>query len=153
MKKILPLILLFYFILLCKPILAQITLGTSPYVQNFDGISTGLPTGFTVRTGATATALGTAATLTAIPGNSTTNWSNTGGGFRNYASANGLISSTPVATQTVANDRALGVRQTGSLGDPGAAFVVQLANTNMRTGFSLSFQLQSVDASSPRTTT
>ena len=36
-----------------------INLSTSPYIQNFDGIGTILPTGITVRTGATATVMGT----------------------------------------------------------------------------------------------
>jgi hypothetical protein len=118
-------------------------------VQDFDGIRNGLPTGFTVRTGATATTLGAAATLTSTA----TVWNNTTGAFKNYASADGLTSAASTTDQSGSTDRSLGLRQTGSLGDPGGAFVMQLANTNMRTGFSLSFKLQSLDASSPRTTT
>ncbi len=149
MKKNLPILLLFYFILLGKTLFAQVTLGTSPFVQNFDGIASGLPAGFTVRTGATATALGTAATLTTAA----TVWSNTTGAFKNVASADGLTSTASTTDQNTSADRSLALRQTGTLGDPGGAFVLQLANTNSRTGFSLSFKLQSLDASSPRVAT
>jgi len=106
-----------------------------------------LPAGFTIRTGATAAALGTAATLTTAP----TAWSNTTGAFKNVASATNLTATASASDQSGAANRALGLRQTGTVGDPGGAFVVQLANTNMRTGFKLSFKLQSLDASSPRT--
>jgi len=147
MKKIYLFFLLFCFILVCKPVFAQITLGTGSYAQSFDGIGTALPTGFTIRTGATAAALGTAATLTTAP----TAWSNTTGAFKNVASATNLTATTSASDQSGAVNRALGLRQTGTVGDPGGAFVMQLANTNMRTGFRLSFKLQSLDASSPRT--
>ncbi|MEJ7662825.1 MAG: choice-of-anchor J domain-containing protein [Hymenobacter sp.] len=130
---------------------AQATLGTSPYVENFDNLASGLPTGFSVYTAATATSLGTAPTaaqLLLTPG-ATTSWTNTGGGFKNYASATGLPNSTPTAAQTTATNRALGVRQTGSFGDGanvGPAFVFQVANTTGKTDFALSFKLQSLDS-------
>ncbi|GGF06630.1 hypothetical protein GCM10011383_17120 [Hymenobacter cavernae] len=127
---------------------AQVTLATSPYVETFDGIGSGLPTGFTVRTGATTTMLGTTATLTTAK----TAWNNTSGAFKNLASATGLTAASTTAEQDASTNRALGVRQTGSLGDPGAAFVFQLANTNGRTDFKLNFLLQSLDPSSPRVT-
>ncbi len=147
MKKKLQILLLFPLIFYYKPLLAQINLGTSgSYVQNFDAIGTGLPTGFTVRTGATNSAIGTTATLTTAA----TAWSNTSGAFKNLASADALTSTASTTDQAGAADRSLGLRQTGTLGDPGGAFVVQLANTNMRTGFKLSFKLQSLDAASPR---
>ena len=57
------------------------------------------------------------------------------------------------STQNAAADRALSVRQTAALGDPGAAFVAQIANTTGYQSFSLAFQLQSLDASSQRATT
>ena len=130
---------------------AQATLGTSPYVENFNNLASGLPAGFSVYTGATATALGTAPTaaqLILAPGAATA-WTNTGGGFKNYASATGLPNSTPTATQTTAPNRALGVRQTGSFGDGanvGPAFVFEVADTKGKTDFALSFQLQSLDS-------
>jgi hypothetical protein len=127
---------------------AQAALGTSPYLETFDGLANGLPTGFRIYSGATASSLGTAATLTTAA----TAWNNTAGAFKNFASAD--IGSTATSTaQTAATDRALGVRQTGSFGDPGASFVFQVANTTGRTDFALSFKLQSLDAASPRTTT
>ncbi|MGI4749814.1 MAG: gliding motility-associated C-terminal domain-containing protein [Janthinobacterium lividum] len=149
MKKNLRFILIFLFVLLCKPVFAQIILGTSgSYVQTFDAIGSGLPVGFTVRSGATASSNGTTSTLTTAA----TAWSNTTGAFKNYASADALTSTASSADQSGATDRSLGLRQTGTLGDPGGAFVAQLLNTTMRTGFKLSFKLQSLDASSPRAT-
>ena len=124
--------------------------GTS-YTENFDGLANGLPAGFGVYTGATATSLGTAATPTLTPA-AFTYWTNASAGFKNYASAN-LGSSTTTATQLTAADRALGVRQTAAVGDPGASFVFQVANTTNRAAFTLNFKLQSLDASSARVTT
>lgn len=128
---------------------AQATLGTSPYTETFDNLGSGLPTGFGVYTAATASALGTAATAPTAQAL----WGDTGGGFKNFASADGLTSSASAADQSAATDRALGVRQTGGVGDPGAAFTFQVANTTGKTDFSLSFKLQSLDAASPRVTT
>lgn len=131
---------------------AQVVLGTSPYTQTFDGIGTALPAGWTVRTGASSTVLGTTATYTNAPG-TTTAWTNTGGGFKNFASADGLTSSTPTATQTSASDRSLGVRQV-TASDVGAAFVMQLSSTSGYENFSMTFELQSLDAgTAPRVAT
>ncbi|MBD2768109.1 choice-of-anchor J domain-containing protein [Hymenobacter sp. BT664] len=134
---------------------AQATLDTSPYTETFDNLASGLPTGFGVYIGATASSLGsapTAAQLILTPG-STTTWGATGAGFKNFASATGLTATASTANQTAATNRALGVRQTGTFGDPGAAFVFQAANTTGKTDFALSFKLQSLDNSSTRTTT
>ncbi|WP_229201883.1 endonuclease/exonuclease/phosphatase family protein [Arsenicibacter rosenii] len=126
----------------------EIVLTGGSYTQNFDGIGTQLPTGWSVRTGATATGLGSTQLLTVAP----TLWNNTGGSFKNLASGDiGLSAST--TDQGNATDRALGVRQSGSLGDPGAAFTAKLARTTGFQSFSLTFKLQSLDASSPRVTT
>ena len=137
---------------------AQATLGTSPYVENFDGLASGLPTGFSVYTNASATSLGTTPTtaqLILTPG-STTAWGASGAGFKNFASANAINSRATSATQAAVSNRALGVRQTGSFGDgtstatpptgAGPAFVFQLANTSGKTDFALSFKLQSLDS-------
>lgn len=152
---------------------AQATLGTSPYVENFDGLANGLPTGFSVYTSTstastTSTSLGTpptAAQLILTPNASTTLWTSSGAGFKNYASATGLHSKATSAVQLAATNRALGVRQTSSFGDitanttagtpanPGTAFVFQAANTTGKTDFALSFKLQSLDSTSARTTT
>ncbi|MBO3270870.1 T9SS-dependent choice-of-anchor J family protein [Hymenobacter defluvii] len=132
---------------------AQITLTGSSFTENFDQIGTGLPAGFSVRTGAKAGALGDAATLTTAA----TAWNNTSGAFKNFASATGLTSAADATAQNASTNRALGVRQTGSFADgstnAGPAFVFQVANTSARTGFKLNFLLQSLDATSTRTTT
>ncbi|RDC58498.1 hypothetical protein DU508_00385 [Pedobacter chinensis] len=141
-------LLLILILLVSFPVFAQVTLTTSPYVENFDGIGTGLPAGFTVRTGADANALGATAALTTAA----TVWNNTTGAFKNFASATAGAAAT-TATQNASTDRALGVRQTAAIGDPGAAFVFQIDNTTAKTGFKLSFDLQSLDAGSSRLTT
>ncbi|MGI4741353.1 MAG: choice-of-anchor J domain-containing protein [Janthinobacterium lividum] len=131
-----------------------VTLTGNSYTETFDNLSAGLPTGFSVYTG-TSTSLGTAPTaaqLILTPGTATA-WASTTGGFKNFASADALPSSATTAQQTAATDRALGVRQTGSLGDPGAAFVFQAANTTGKTDFALTFKLQSLDATVTRVAT
>ena len=123
--------------------LAQVTLGASPYTENYNGIGGGLPIGWTVRTAASASNLGTTSTLVT----NATAWNSSTGNFRNVASATGLTSSSSATLQNGSTDRALAVRQTGSLGDPGAAFVLQLNNTTGLHNFSMSFKLQSLDGS------
>lgn len=142
--------LLVSFVILAGNAMAQLTLpASSPYTQNFDGIGTSLPTGWTARTGATATNLGTSTSHTAAA----TGWGDNAGAFKNFASADGLTSTSNTAAQLGSTDRSLGVRQSGSFGDPGAAFVLQLANTTGKTSFNLSFKLQSLDTAATRTTT
>jgi gliding motility-associated-like protein len=144
------LLLFTLFLLFSSHLYAQVTLTTSPYNEDFSTIGTALPNGFTVRTGATASNLGTSATLTTAA----TFWNNTTGAFKNFASATaGVAAATTTALQTAATDRALGLRQTGSIGDAGGAFVFQLANTTGKSGLKLNFDLQSLDASSPRVVT
>lgn len=131
---------------------SQITLSGTNYTQNFDGVGSGLPAGFRVASNATATSLGTAATFTsAIDANSP--WNSTFSGWKNVASADGLISSSNTAAQNASTDRAIGIRQSGSVADPGAALEIQLTNTTGFSNFSLSFKLQSLDITSPRVTT
>jgi hypothetical protein len=129
-----------------------ITLTTSPLLLNFDGTTPALPTGVTIRIGASATAIGTEATY-----NNANNyhWATTSSGARSYASGT-LGAGLDSATQATATNRAIGYRQTGTAGtggDPGVAFVFKLANTTGKTNFNLSFLLQSLDAASARTTT
>jgi hypothetical protein len=125
-------------------IIGLINLATSPYIQNFNGIGTGLPAGVTVRTGATASSIGTEALFATAPAT----WNSTGGGFKNFASGN----NDQGVTQSTATDRAIGIRQVTAT-DPGAGFVFQIANTSGKINFTLDFNLQSLDASSPRITT
>lgn len=138
---------------------AQVTLATSPYVETFDGLASGLPAGFSLYTNAAPTQVGTPAPLTTAP----TAWGNSGGAFKNFASATGLPRTTSSANQAAAPNRALGVRQTGSFGDgtststpptgAGPAFVFQVANTTGKTDFELNFRLQSLDSTVGRTAT
>lgn len=97
---------------------AQVTLVASPYQQNFNALTAdGLPAGWSIRSGATASALGTSPAFSA----GVLNWSNTGGNFKNVASATGLTTTSTATDQNNSTNRALAVRQTGSFGDPGAA--------------------------------
>lgn len=140
---------------------AQISLSGSSYTQNFDGIGSGLPAGWSVYTGASTTSLGTdvsSTKFTATP----VRWQATTGGFRNSASADAFTLATYTtdsAAQAAVTDRALSVRQVGATSstfpgsDSGAAFVMQIANTTGLDSFTMSFKLQSLDTSSPRTTT
>lgn len=134
---------------------AQLTLTGTSYTQNFDNIGTALPTGWMCYTGASATALGTDVTGAFVntPGN-TTVWNYTSGNFRNVASANGFtyFADGTATAQNSATDRALGVRQVSAT-NTGVAFVLEIANTTGLSNFNLSFKLQSLDSTSPRTTT
>lgn len=132
------------------PLWAQLTLpaGTS-YTQNFDGIGSGLPTGWTVRTGANGTSRGTSTSLNTAA----ISWATGTGEFRNCAAAEApLTSSSSTTVQENSLDRALAVRQTGSYGDPGATFELEIANTVDRTAFTLSLKHQMLNAQ-PRSTT
>lgn len=130
---------------------AALSLSGTSYSQSFDSIGSGLPAGWSVNTGASDSSLGVAgATYTATPGTSTS-WGNISGAFKNVASA-GLGSGAAVADQTAAADRALGVRQTGTFGDPGAAFTLELENTAGLNGFSLSIDMQMLSVQGRSTT-
>lgn len=136
----------------------SITLGSSsPFTLNFDGIGTGLPAGVYVKQDASASFIGNEATVYMGGFANKAAWNQTSLGFKNFASATGLTSGATVTAQDAATNRALGVRQTGTAtagGDPGAAFVFQLANTTGKTNLKLDFLLQGLDASgSGRTTT
>ncbi|WP_228374038.1 endonuclease/exonuclease/phosphatase family protein [Chloracidobacterium thermophilum] len=122
---------------------------TTIYAENFNGIGSGLPPGWTVRTDATAASLGTPVSFSTTP----IDWGNVSGAFKNFASANnaGFNASTPDATQNSAPDRALGIRQTGTFGDPGAAFTYQ-RNTTGETITAVSFNAQMLSVQ-PRSTT
>ncbi len=126
---------------LATPARSQVTLTSSPYQQDFDSLATGLPTGWSVRLGATSSGLGTAAVFDPAA----YAWSGTAGGFHNYASTDGLSSSASAATQAAAADRALGIRPTSSTGDPGAALVLQVANSLGHRNLTLSFSYLLLD--------
>jgi len=130
----------------------QVNLTTSPYAENFDNLgSTGLPTGFTVKKLATPIFLGTDTTLNS---GVTPPWRGIGRGYKNFASSTQVTDpGADSTTQAASTNRALGVRQTSAFADSGAAFVFQIANTTGKENFKLNFLLQSLDTSSPRTTT
>jgi hypothetical protein len=128
--------------------MAAIVLSGNSYNENFDGIGSGLPNGVTVRTGATASVLGTASTFTATA----TSWTDTVGRFKNFASVTGLVSTATSATQAAATDRALGIRQSSAFGDPGAAFVFEIQDTISLQGISLSFQSEMASVQARSTT-
>jgi hypothetical protein len=140
-----------FALLLITHVNAQVTLSTSPYTENFNNLgTTGLPAGFTVKKLATNTALGTD---TSLNSGVTPPWRGISRGFKNFASATTVTDpGTDSTNQAASLDRALGVRQTGSFGDSGAAFVFQISNTVAKKNFQLNFKLQSLDSSSPRTT-
>jgi len=161
MKKVL---LLSGLIGLTATSFAQVSLTGTSYTQNFNSIGGGLPAGWGVYSASTATSLGALETLAQSATTGVYNDTSCGAtnvssrGFKNYASGNVTNQGTPCATQQVATDRALGVRQIGNTSTPkpnldsGAAFVINLANTSHRHNFMLTFKLQSLDTSSPRTT-
>ena len=120
---------------------AQVGLTAGGYAESFDGLGSGLPPGWSARTGASASALGSPATFDGAP----YAWSSTGGGFHNYASTDGLGAGATAAQQAAASDRALGVRPTGTSGDPGAAFVLQVADTLGYQDFTVSWSFHLVD--------
>ncbi|MEP6683778.1 MAG: DUF5689 domain-containing protein, partial [Parafilimonas sp.] len=126
-----------------------IELTASPFTLNFDNISSGLPKGVLVKLSSSSTSIGVDGAFSG----SQSSWSNTSSGFKNYASATGLSSSSDAAAQNASTNRALGVKQTGSTGyDPGAAFVFEINNTSGETNLSLNFLLQSLDDGIGRTT-
>ena len=132
---------------------AGLPLTSSPYTQNFDGISAGLPQGFSAKVGATASLIGTG-DMTPFGAWAPTVWNNSSAGAKNFASATGLTATADLTTQGAATNRAFGIRQTSSMGyDPGSAFVILLDNTTGKSNFQMSFQLQSLDNSIGRTTT
>lgn len=136
-----------FSVLLLQDAFSQVTLTGTSYSENFDGVGTSLPNGWTVRTGATSTVLGTVASFTTAQ----TAWNSATGTFRNSASWDGLTSSTTSTNQNASADRVVCVRQTGAFGDPGAAFVFQLNNTTGLTNFALSFKLQGLDGTGTNT--
>jgi endonuclease I len=147
MKKIYTLFVALFF---ANFAMAQVTLTGTSYTQNFDAIASGLPTGFSVTGTSSNTSLGTNSAFAAAA----VDWNNTStAGWRNSASADGLLSSSNSAAQSASTDRSLGVRQTGAFGDAGAALNFGIANTIGITGVNLSFKLQSLDVASTRTTT
>jgi Secretion system C-terminal sorting domain len=148
---------------------AQLTLTGTSYTQNFDGLPT-YPTGWNTYNHATATSLGSVEAIqyfgSSIPStyfadSSSCIGSVHVGGFKNFPSATVLSLSDDMCATTppTFTNRALGVRQVDSANgthpklDPGASFVLKIANTTGFSNFHLTFKLQSLDTMSTRTTT
>lgn len=127
---------------------AQVVLTGTSYLENFNSLGSGLPSGWTVRTGANSSSLGTAATFSTAA----VSWGNNTGAFKNLASSTGLTSTTLPANQETSTDRALGIRQTDAFGDPGAAFTLQIQDTIGLQGFTLSFSAEMLSVQGRSTT-
>lgn len=157
MKKI---ALLFAAAISCASSQAQLSLTGTSYTQNFNTLSTGLPTGWSVWVKASATSRGIDSSngVFTNPTLSSTAWASTTGGFKNVASANNFpfYAAGTIAAQQAATDRALGIRQVGQTSttfpsDTGVAFVLQIVNTTNLSNFSATFKLQSLDSTIVRT--
>lgn len=105
---------------------AMILAGTSHSID-FNSIGSGIPSGVTVRTGATSSALGDVG----IFSTSTSSWGTASGNFRNVASSDGTTLGSDAGSTDQSNfaNRAIGLRQTGDFGDPGAALTFQIQDT------------------------
>lgn len=138
--------------------------GAGPYTQDFNNLTTtaGLPVGWKVYSGSSISSIGTVgnysnATIDGLFNDTTCG--NITGGFKNYPSATAVTAGTSCTAQQTVSDRALGVRQVSPQNttnpnlDSGAAFVLNLANTAGMSSLTYAFNLQSLDTSSPRTTT
>jgi hypothetical protein len=123
--------------------LGQLVLTGTNYFQDFNTISNGLPVGWTVRTNATSTSLGTNATFWMLG----KTWGESTGEFGNCASTlsnagTNFIGAEIPSVQHACTNRALAIRQTASFGDPGAAFVLEISNTVGMRDFSFSVDLE-----------
>jgi len=100
----------------------SVTLSGTSYLQDFQSLSTAagaalLPEGWDVRTGSSASSLGTLAATVVKQ-----TWGDNAKGFINTASTAGLTAASTTTAQGNSINRALGLRQASDFGDPGAAF-------------------------------
>jgi hypothetical protein len=138
----------------------NVTLSGTSYTNTFDTFETdgGPPTGWVTYTGANATSPGSIFGWTngCIYASYNT-WRTTSGRFANqassysygsaYSGATNFVGTESPQIQTNEPNRCIAVRQTGSLGDPGAAFVFKIADTLNRKNFHLYMDLLSLDSS------
>jgi hypothetical protein len=166
MKKI---YLLLSFAVLAIGANAQLNLSGTTYSQTFDDLATsGLPTGWSIDTGSTATNLGTSGVKSFLTNGVAfydTSFATgcyycgcgsnvVSGAFKNCASGdNAGIDTSTCTEQTNATNRALGIRQSSKFGDHGASFQLELANTTNVSNIIVAFKLQSLDITSGRTAT
>lgn len=137
--------------------------GTGPYTQNFNSISSSLPTGWYGYTDAGPASMGSVWSFNGSRSLGIYDTTNTpcisavlAAGFKNFASATVASAGDTCGTQQAYTDRAFGVRQAantassagGHYFDSGAAFVLKLANTHGMTGVNVGFRFQSLDTTS-----
>lgn len=116
------------------------------YTQTFDGIGSGLPSGWSVSSNASATSIGN---QNATYNPAAVSWGSTTGQFFNGASATGLASTATTAEQAASTNRALAERQTGAFGDPGVAFNFNFSTTGaLISSISLDLMMLSVQTRS-----
>ncbi|HXR49332.1 MAG TPA: hypothetical protein VN784_18000 [Candidatus Limnocylindrales bacterium] len=132
---------------------AQLNLTGDKYTQDFNAISNGIPIGWSIRTNATAATLGGVTTNYSAA----KTWGDTGGEFGNCASTvansgTNFLGTESTILQGNCTNRALAIRQTGSFGDPGAAFVLQIANTIGLSNLTFSVDLDMLKTNSNSTT-
>jgi hypothetical protein len=132
---------------LAATVQGQVAISNLGYTQDFNSIGTALPAGWDVRTGATTAALGNTASFTT----NATSWGDLSGAFKNFASVGTFDGSEDATTQANSTNRALGIRQTGAFGDPGASFNFHFSTLSVQvTSISLNLMMLSVQ---PRSTT
>src|SRR5262245_40959872 len=126
-----------------------LTLTGTNYSQNFDGVGAGLPEGWSVRTGASTSSLGTTAAFstTAAPWKAAT-----AGTFANFASVTNndgtpFISTEDATTQAAATNRAPGIRLSNGT-SPGTAFVLGITNTIGFTNFFVNLDILTLNTNS-----
>lgn len=127
---------------------ATLALSGTSYTQNFDTVGSGLPLDWRLFTAANDPSLGTppaSFSTTAVA------WSSTTGAFVNAASATGATGTENSATQSANSNRALGIKQSGSFGDPGASFSLNFSTTGYALT-SLSIDLQQLNSQARSTT-
>jgi Immunoglobulin I-set domain/Immunoglobulin domain len=141
------------------------SLSSNVYTQTFDGLTFtnnpltpgSLPPEWNCYTNVTPSTLGS---IVSFDPNNTDIWTNafsTNGfinyaGFFDYIGGTNFIGNETGQYQTNEPNRALGIRQTGGFGDPGASFVLKIADTVNLHNFALSLDMLNLDASSTRGT-
>lgn len=130
------------------------TLSGTSYTQSFDNLAGGLPLGWRVDTMAKPSGgLGNNA-ISKFSASPATWAGSTSRGFKNVASADGLISTSTTTDQGNSTDRALAVRQVSATGwdkhDSLASVSFNIANTSGLSGFNLSFKIMSLHTGAKR---
>lgn len=142
-RKIIPTLILICTLNWAFAARGQLVLSGTNYLQDFNSLAGGLPAGWTVRTNATATSLGTSINFLTIA----KSWGDAPGEFGNCASiisnaGTNFIGTESPSIQAACTNRALAIRQTASFGDPGAAFVLEITNTVGLANLNLSVTLE-----------